>query len=486
MNETTLDLKEIFRIMKKRCKLIRNVFLIFVILAVVISLIIPPTYEAVTNLRVKQPKGLGDSLLADLPVDSSAHTKQLMNTYAEILKGRTVLQEVIDQTQGDKEEVPTYEQFLKRITTEPVKDTEILKIKVTAKSPEEAEWVANTLVNTFLERMTFLVRAEQSNVRVFIGQRLQESKQELEQSEEALQEYKTQQKIVDPAEETKAMLTKLSDIDKLAAQNKADLAAAQATLGVTQQQLNQEKSGFVADSPLIQQYKGKLADEEVQLVTLIANYTDKHPQVEATRAAIEATKVKLNTEIARVISADAPSMNPIHIGLVQGKIQAEAQIAAGSAQNQAINSIVSASEQELGTLPVKEQGLMKVMRNASVNQEIYIMLAKRYEEARISEVMEPTEVQVIDVAIAPDKPIKPKKILNVLIAAICGLFVGTGWAFLKEYMHKTIRTAEDVQQYLDMPVMGSIPDFTIRDKRQITGRWSRLAQLVQSKLPWGG
>lgn len=486
MNETALDLKGIYKIMKKRCKLVSSVFSIFVMLAVVISFLIPPTYEAETNLRIKQPKGLGDSLLADLPVDSSAHTKQLMSTYAEILKGRTVIQTVIDQTQGDKKEIPTYEQFLKRVTTQPVKDTEILKIKVTAKSPAEAEWVANTLVNTFLERMTFLVRAEQSNVRAFIGQRLQESKQELEQSEEALQEYKTQQKIVDPEEETKALLTKLSDIDKLAAQNKVDLAAAQANFSATQQQLNQERPGFVADSPLIQQYKGKLADEEVQLVTLIANYTDKHPQVEATRAAIEATKVKLNTEVARVVSADSPSINPIHIGLVQGKIQAEAQIAAGAAQNQAISSIINAHKQEIGALPVKEQGLMKVMRNASVNQEIYIMLAKRYEEARISEVMEPTEVQVIDVAIAPDKPIAPKKLLNVLIAAICGLFIGTTLVFLLEYMNKTIRTAEDVRQYLDMPVMGNIPDFTIRDKRERTGRWSRLAQLVQRKLPRGG
>ncbi len=481
MNETTLELKEMIKIIRKRCKLIISVFLVFVILAMVISWVIPPMYEAETNLRVKQPKGLGTSLLSDLPLDNSAYTKQLMNTYAEILKGRTIIESVIDQTQGGKEEIPTYESLLKRITTEPVKDTEILKIKVKAKSPEEAEWVANTLVNTFLDRMTFLVRAEQSNVRSFVGQRLQESKQELEQSEEALQVYKTQQKTVDPAEETKVMLTKLSDIDKLSAKNQAELAAAQAILGVTQQELNLEKPGFVADSPLIQQYKEKLADQEVLLVTLISKYTDKYPQVEATRAAIEATKTRLNAEIARVINADAPSMNPVHVGLVQGKIQAEAQIAAGTAQSQAIKSIVSANEQELSTLPLKEQGLMKVMRNASVDQEIYIMLAKRYEEARISEVMEPTEVQVIDVAIAPDKPISPKKILNILIAAILGLLVGTALAFLLENMNKTIKTAEDVQHYLGVPILGNIPDFDNRNKWQET-RWNQFVQFIQVKL----
>ncbi|MCP6658170.1 hypothetical protein NL521_30000, partial [Klebsiella pneumoniae] len=67
------------------------------------------------------------------------------------------------------------------------------------------------------------------------------------------------------------------------------------------------------------------------------------------------------------------------------------------------------------------------------------MLAKRYEEARISEVMEPTDVQIIDEAIFPDEPIKPKKLLNTVIAAILGIFVGVGLAFLSEYMNKTIR-----------------------------------------------
>nr|WP_255710871.1 GNVR domain-containing protein [Pelosinus baikalensis] len=136
---------------------------------------------------------------------------------------------------------------------------------------------------------------------------------------------------------------------------------------------------------------------------------------------------------------------------------------------------MTSSEQDLNKLPAKEQGLAKVMRDANVNQEIYIMLAKRHEEARISEAMQPTDVQIIDVAIAPEKPISPKKTLNVVIAAILGLFVGTGIAFLLEYMNKTVRNADDVQQYLDLPVLGSIPDFdskvTIGEK---TGIWSKI------------
>lgn len=195
----------------------------------------------------------------------------------------------------------------------------------------------------------------------------------------------------------------------------------------------------------------------------------------ATRAAIAETKNKLNTEIARVISAEAPSMNPIHLGLLQAKIQSEAEIAAAVAQRSAIDKILAQGEQELFKLPSKEQGLARVMRDTLTAQDIYSMLSKRYEEARISEVMQPTDVQVIDVAVTPEKPVSPRKLLNVVIAAILGLFAGTSLAFIQEYLNRTVRNTEDVKRYLDLPVLGSIPEYEQNGKMiKNIGLWQKL------------
>jgi len=480
-DDFTLDLRDIIKIIRKRWKRILCTFVGAVVLAIIYNLLVPPTYEAIARLRVKQPKGLADSLLADLPTTGANETKQLMLTYAEILKSRTVVQDVIDKTQGDKEEIPTYEDMLKVINTMPVKDTEILNVTVDARSAEEAQLVTNTLVDTFNERMTSLVRSEQGTVREFIGERLKESKKELEQSEDALQQYETSQKIVSPADETKAILTGLGEINKMAAENSVDLTSVQAKLGSVNQQLGQEKDSFVADSPLIEQYKGKLADLEVQLVSLRQNYTDQHPQVLAVNAAIAETKEKLNVEATRIVNAEAPSMNPIHLELLKGKIQSEAEIAAATAQQGAIQKIIDEGEQRLTTLPVKEQGLARVMRDVSVNEAIYTMLAQRHEEARISEVMQPTDVQMIDRAIKPEKPIKPKKILNVLISAILGLFIGFGWVIALEYFNRTISNADDVKNYLDLPVLGSIPDFDANTDAPVEGVWGEIKKFVSMK-----
>ena len=459
MDEQTIDLKQVIKTIRKRKRTIIQTFLATVIIVAAISFLLPPTYEGEATLRIKQPKGLADSLLGDTPLGNTGATKQQMSTYAEILKSRTVVQSVIDQTMAGKEDIPTYEDMLKHITTQPVKDTEILNIKVKADSPEEARNITNTLVNTFIERLTGLVRSEQSTVREFIGERMRDAKADLAKAEDNLERYKKNEKIVAPEDETKAMIDKLSALDKLSAENAVAMTANQARLVSARKELADENPGFVADNPLIQQYKGKLAELEVQLATLSETYTEDYPQVTEVRAAISEVRAKLNAEIQRVVTANAPSMNPVHQAILQGRIQAEAEMNAAGAQKNAITTILAKSEEQLSTLPAKEKGLIQVQRDSDVAQDIYIMLAKRYEEAKISEVMQPTDVQIIDEAIVPDKPVSPKKALNIIIAAVLGLFLGIGLALMLEYLNQAIRSTDDVEYYLDLAVLGSIPDY---------------------------
>lgn len=67
------------------------------------------------------------------------------------------------------------------------------------------------------------------------------------------------------------------------------------------------------------------------------------------------------------------------------------------------------------------------------------------------------DIQIMDVPQFPDKPVKPKKALNIAIAFFLGLLVSVGLSFLLEYSDSTIRTEEDVARYLDLPVIGIIP-----------------------------
>lgn len=61
----------------------------------------------------------------------------------------------------------------------------------------------------------------------------------------------------------------------------------------------------------------------------------------------------------------------------------------------------------------------------------------------------------------PDKPIKPNKLLNILIAFVAGLMASLGLVFLLEYLDNTVKTSSDIEKLLGIPVLGIIPDYKI-------------------------
>lgn len=457
--EMAMDPKDIIRILKKRYATIVAVLGMFVIAAIVINEITPPTYQSQTTIRIKQPKVLEDYLGGNTP--GGAGNRQIMETYGEILKSRTVIDEVIAEIQAQTGQRPLFSS----IKTVPVRDTELLRIDVEASSPEEAQLVANILLEKSAERISYFTHAEQTNVRKFIGERLQEAKKDLERNEAALEAYKRREKILSPEVQTTAMAERLVSIDKLKADNIVAIASAQARLASAQENLSEDRVKVIADNALIQQYRANLAAHDTELLGLLERYTEKHPQVIATKARITETRAKLNEEITHVVNEESATANPLHIALLQNKMQAEAEIDVVTAQNQAIDRVLAEGENELTQLPAKEQGLGRIMRDVSVAQEIYTLLAKRHEEARISEVMQPADVEVIDNATISRVPVKPNKAKNILLAAILGLVTGTALVFFLESLNKTIRTPEDVQRYLDMPVLSSIPGFDMKNER---------------------
>ena len=463
------------KVLKKRRRIFMGTILGFILCAALITLNITPTYESETTIRAKDPSGLMNAVGL---TSQSSRSGQQMLSYTEIIKSRSVVQEVINKTQ-----VPTsYESLAPRITTEPVANTDVLKIKVRANTPEEAQLLANSLTEAFQNKLTDWATSEQTAVRNFVGARLEQSREELDKAEIALQEYKSANKMADVDSQTKDLASTISGIKKLASDNAVSLAAAQGKLAYAKQELADENPGFIADNPLIQQYQTKLADQEVQLVTKSQKYTSNHPNIIAAKAAIEETRRRLNQEIIRVINAEAPSMNPVHQALLQSRSSAESDIAANLAQQGAIQSFLGQSEQEFANLQPKERELAKVMRDVSVAREIYIMLAKRYEEAKISEVMHPAELQLIDSATLPAYPIAPRNSRNILLGALLGLVTGIGLIIITELLNQRVRTEEDIKQYLDLPILASIPPFDKQYKAQRTGLLGALIHFILGKI----
>ncbi|NQT46447.1 MAG: polysaccharide biosynthesis tyrosine autokinase [Candidatus Omnitrophica bacterium] len=99
-----------------------------------------------------------------------------------------------------------------------------------------------------------------------------------------------------------------------------------------------------------------------------------------------------------------------------------------------------------------------LLREMETNRELYNSLLKRAKETGVSEELKSTNIRVIDAAEVPKSPISPKKKRNIILALMIGLIIGTSGAFFVEYLDNTIKTADDIEQFIGLPFLGYIPN----------------------------
>ncbi len=455
--EYTIDLLELYAIVMANLKTVAKVAAGFLGVAVLYLLIAPPVYESESLLRITQPQGLGTSLL-EASV-GGANLRQ-MNTYAEILKSRSVVIPVIEATepQGKNGKYPAYEGYVQgRITTSPFKDTDILSVKMKANEPGKAQKANQLLLQTFLLRMTDMSRVSQTATKNFLQTRADAAKADLDKTETALQQYKIDNKILTPSDSAKLFLDRITSAEKEAATNRINLGVAQAKLNATNSILGGSAS-YTAENQMVQAYKSQLAKLESERISYLDKYTEKHPRMIELNDQIAELKAKIREEARKVANLQEPSSNAVHQRLVAEKFQSEGELIVAQQKAALLQQVIDENNRDLELLPAVEKGYIKVARDAQVAAELYVMLAKRLEESKVAEVMVPTDVQIVDEPTFPVTPVAPRKGLTLAIAALLGVLAGCGVVIAHELMNRTIRTEDDVKNYLDIPVLGSIPD----------------------------
>ena len=174
-----------------------------------------------------------------------------------------------------------------------------------------------------------------------------------------------------------------------------------------------KKHGLLTDTDdadeLMDQLLGKKAELEIELSEKKEYYKVKHPEI-----------IGLNSEIRSI----------------NEKIKSERE-----------------QDLETGEKSI-EYNMLK--REVSTNRDIYKSLLTRVGETEVTGELKTTNVSIVDKAIVPRSPVRPKKKLNLVIAFLIGVLGGSGAAFLIENLDQSIRTPEDIKKHLRLPVLASI------------------------------
>lgn len=460
MEMEEMDLIEYWHIIVKRRRLIGIVFVVTIIAAALFSFLSDPVYEATTTLMVRDQGSAAQMMLFD---SMGGTVRNAAQNYVQIMKSRTILEPVLTKLGWDDISLTAVD---KQLVIQPIQGTDILRLSMQSTDPEKAQQFVNTLSDVFIDWNRHSRQEDQRSARLFIEAQLESVSADLRKAEERLREYRENERALSPSNETIARINQLTSLE-------ADLAEVRVALVETQERITQVRTQLadqdetllstttIAENPFVAQYRSRLADLEISLSGARERYTDKHPSVLALQAEIEDVRQKLSEQVQRVISTETRTINPIHRELYGSLINLEVELMALQSREQALRSLVADSEAELTSLPAKELELARLMREAQVLEELYIMLMKRNEETRIAEAMQTADVQVIDRAVLPERPVKPRIKLNIAIAGVLGLFIGVGLAFLLDFMDTSIKTKDEVEEILGLPVLGQIPDFDL-------------------------
>jgi capsular exopolysaccharide synthesis family protein len=443
--------------------------------AVLLLKILPPQYEAVATIIYEEPR---DTMIA-LDVGQAFYNKSGLINLTELLKSRSL---AIETAQALPEQIvqtfkfpnPFAPNFSRakyiagrlqaNLTIQPVRGSDIIKISMQANDPVVAQVIANTYVERIIDWNLRKKRAEISNVREFVEKQLKVFQDKLNIAEEALQEFKEQNKMISLSEASAEMLKRLTQTETTYDQVKADreaLEQRQRSIELKKREL--APSLTITSSPLARQLKQQLIDLEMQYSSHQVNgYSANEKELANLKQRIEQVKEELVQELLQT-AQQGNLFDPLSQirRLLQESVTLEVQLETTRTRERALKKSIADYEAQLTRLPKQEMMLARLIRTRDVDEKIYSMLRQRHEEIGIAEAGKIGDVHVIDSATKPVSPIKPDKKKFLAGGFFLGLALGISLALLLELLDVSLKSQEDVEKYTMLPVLAVIPTIPI-------------------------
>lgn len=441
--EKEVHLSDYLNILLRRWKIAVLVFALVFIGTALYTFLATPVYEAYATLQVRKPSQ--GNVMKELGVA----TEESLSTEIEVLQSHSLAERVarlLNSAKPESERQPV-EELVGAIkqsvrVVEMGKGSNMLRVSSQSADPARARDVVNLLIEAYLESNVAGKTREAGKTVDFIGEQLGGLKENLDKSEQELQEYKVQTGLTTLGPEGGSLVGKVVGLEQQKTELNLKRQRVEYAIETLQQAL---RKGTPFTPPVIEgaaqlgELAARLAELEAARKSLLVNFTPVHPAVKEKEA-----------EIRRVQESMLSAYQSARQELSLGERDAARTIAGYDAQ--------------LKEIPETELELAKRTRVHKVNAELYNFLLQKQQEAKIAQASTISSVDVIDPALTPKTPIKPNRKKNLALGLVLGLMLGVGLVFLIDYMDQTVKTSDDVRDKLGLPVLGIIPRIPFADE----------------------
>jgi len=441
--EEAIDLGRLMQIIYDRRKIVGGIVGGCTALALIVSLVLPKTYESTTLVQTRSAgKDIGGAAAMaaamGISIGGSSSAGSPLN-YIELMKSRAVLEPVIDKMEWpDEKKKPDAKGFAKSaLKIENTKQTNLITVTATGKTPEEAQMISQGVVDNFLAMQTDMNKQTQSILVKFLNERISDAKKDSDEAATKLAVYSKEHNIYAPDEQAQLLMTKLDVYDKAISDTIVEQKSAQAEYDVATAKIGQQSSSAraynISDNTVVQKIRSAIVEKRIELVGYQQQFTDEHPSVVKAKEELANLNDQLVSEVnAAVGSSGAASLSTTYATLLSNQAVAEAKASAAKASEAALREKKYEKETEMGDFPEAAMNFMQLKSDAKLKEEVYLNLVKECEKDKIQEAMESMDIQVIDPANLPDedRPSGPRKKLITAIGFVIGCLISFGYGLI--------------------------------------------------------
>ncbi len=429
----------------------------------------PDRYEATARVIIGKDKGP-----LELGPAFTPRSKELENQI-EMIKGHEVAARAAALARKTYPANPLSEgEIRSALKVQVLKDTDIIEIRTEARSGGRAAALANVVADAYIEAHLRDRRKSASRAKEFIEEQVTSYERRLKMSEKDLENYKRAAGVASLTTETTELIRNEAEFIGELERTRVDLAVAESKRAYFERELRETEERLLAEvtevsSPVAQQLQQKLINLEYRYTNLILKgYSPNHTELSALAAEIKSAKQKLAEAVAGVVRED----HNVNLFTKVEKLAydldaARAEVAALETRERRLVMTVAATEINLLALPEVESALARLVREKEANENIYMLLLEKREEARIKEVSEVGTARVFSRAVPPIKPFAPRRKQSLLFGILCGLLLGAAAVALVEYFDRTVKSPAAAQQLVGAAVVGVIPFFGGRREKRI-------------------
>ena len=346
--------------------------------------------------------------------------------------------------------------FESGVDVDPVRRSNLVDITFDCHDPHMAAIVANKLADDYITYNLDLKFNDTVTASDWLKGKLEELKGNMEKTDDRLAEYARDNGIVFVTDKQTLVNEQLSQLQTQLTTAEADKLNREAYYDQVQAGRIETLPGVI-DNPLVQGLLQKKTDLERQYEDLSVNFKPDYPKVQQIKKQMDAIDREIEFQKKTAAKTITDGYNTA-VDRVKYLTQA-----------------VDEAKKNVNDLAEKIIQYNILKREADGNHDLYDGLLQRMKEANVSAGLRESNIHVVDPAIVPTSPIKPRVFLNLSIGLVLGLALGVGLAFFQEYLDKTLKTPEDVEQYLRLPALGILPRYVIGGAKGVKDEEALLA-----------